>query len=270
MTVNGKKIKVLSEKDFGALPWKELGVDVVIESTGKCKDREGAAKHLAAGARRVMISAPAKDPDITVVMGVNDTAYDPSKHTVISTASCTTNCAAPMIKVLHESFGVVRAIMTTVHAYTNDQKILDLPHKDLRRARAAGLSMIPTTTGAAKAVALVMPELAGRLDGLAIRVPTADGSIVDFVVQVAKKTTVEEVNAAMKRASEKPPLDRYLEYTEEPIVSIDIVGNLHSCVFDSGLTKVMDGDLVKVFGWYDNEAGYAARMVDMMKLVARK
>jgi glyceraldehyde 3-phosphate dehydrogenase len=176
----------------------------------------------------------------------------------------------PMIKVLHESFGVVRAIMTTVHAYTNDQKILDLPHKDLRRARAAGLSMIPTTTGAAKAVALVMPELAGKLDGLAIRVPTADGSIVDFVVQVAKKTTVEEVNAAMKHASEKPPLDRYLEYTEEPIVSIDIVGNLHSCVFDSGLTKVLGGDLVKVFGWYDNEAGYAARMVDMMKLVARK
>ena len=270
ITVNGKKIKVLSEKDFGALPWKELGVDVVIESTGKCKDREGAAKHVAAGARRVMISAPAKDPDITVVMGVNDTAYDPSKHTIISTASCTTNCAAPMIKVLHESFGVVRAIMTTVHAYTNDQKILDLPHKDLRRARAAGLSMIPTTTGAAKAVALVMPELAGKLDGLAIRVPTADGSIVDFVVQVAKKTTVEEVNAAMKHASEKPPLDRYLEYTEEPIVSIDIVGNLHSCVFDSGLTKVLGGDLVKVFGWYDNEAGYAARMVDMMKLVARK
>jgi glyceraldehyde 3-phosphate dehydrogenase len=268
--VNGKRIKVLSEKDFAALPWKDLGVDVVIESTGKCKDREAASKHLTAGATRVMISAPAKDPDITIVMGVNDTAYDRSKHRVISTASCTTNCAAPMIKVLHESFGVIRAVMTTIHAYTNDQKILDLPHKDLRRARAAAVSMIPTTTGAAKAVALVMPELAGKLDGLAIRVPTADGSIVDFVVQVAKKTTAEEVNAAFKRASEKPPLAGYLEYTDEPIVSVDIVGNLHSCVFDSGLTKVMGGDLVKVFGWYDNEAGYAARMVDMMKLVARK
>ena len=205
-----------------------------------------------------------------IVMGVNDADYVPSEHNIISTASCTTNCAAPMIKVLHESFGVVKGIMTTVHAYTNDQKILDLPHKDLRRARAAGVSMIPTTTGAAKAVTTVMPELAGKLDGLAVRVPTPDGSLVDFVVQTEKKATAEAVNAAFRAASDSPPLKGYLLYTEEPLVSIDIVGDRHSCIFDSALTKVVGSDMVKVFGWYDNEAGYASRMVDMMRLVAGK
>ena len=268
--VNGKKIRVFSEKDPAALPWKSLGIDVVIESTGKFTDRAGASKHLEAGARKVMISAPGKEPDVTIVMGVNDGAYDPAKHHVISTASCTTNCAAPMIKVIQESFGVVRGLMTTIHAYTNDQRILDLPHKDLRRARAAMVSMIPTTTGAAKAIGVVMPELKGKLDGLSVRVPTADGSLVDFVVQVSKKATAEEVNAAFKKASETPPLKGYLKYTEDPIVSIDVVRDTHSCVFDSLLTKVMDGDLVKVFGWYDNEAGYASRMVDMMRLVASR
>jgi glyceraldehyde 3-phosphate dehydrogenase len=269
MVVGGRKVRVFAEKDPAALPWKSLGVDVVIESTGKFTDRAGASKHLEAGARKVMISAPGKEPDVTIVMGVNEGAYDPAKHHVISTASCTTNCAAPMIKVVHENFGVVRGLMTTIHAYTNDQRILDFAHKDLRRARAAMVSMIPTTTGAAKAIALVMPELKGKLDGLAVRVPTADGSLVDFVVQVTKKTTAEEVNAAFLKASKTPPLAGYLKYTEDPIVSIDVVRDTHSCVFDSGLTKVQDGDLVKVFGWYDNEAGYAARMVDMMKLVAR-
>ncbi len=217
-----------------------------------------------------MISAPAKDPDVMIVMGVNDQDYDPASHHIISTASCTTNCAAPMIKVLHDSFGISKGIMTTVHAYTNDQMILDFPHKDLRRARAAGVSMIPTTTGAAKAICTVMPELAGELDGLAVRVPTPDGSLVDFVVQLEKKTTAEEVNKAFRTAADSPPLAGYLKYTEEPLVSIDIVGDHHSCIFDSQLTTVMGGDLVKIFGWYDNEAGYASRMVDMMKLVASK
>ncbi len=270
IVVNGKSIKVFSEKDPAALPWKSLGIDVVIESTGKFTDRAGASKHLEAGAKKVMISAPGKEPDVTIVMGVNEGAYDASKHHVISTASCTTNCAAPMIKVIHENFGVVRGLMTTIHAYTNDQRILDTPHKDLRRARAAMVSMIPTTTGAAKAIALVMPDLKGKLDGLSVRVPTADGSLVDFVVQVAKKTTAEEVNAAFLKASQTPPLKGFLKYTEDPIVSIDVVRDTHSCVFDSLLTKVVDGDLLKVFGWYDNEAGYAARMVDMMNLVARR
>ena len=270
ISVNGKKTAYFAERDPANLPWADLDVDVVIESTGKFRDREGASKHLTAGAKKVMISAPAKDPDVMIVMGVNDDAYQPDKHNIISTASCTTNCAAPMIKVLHDSFGVVRGIMTTVHAYTNDQRILDLPHKDLRRARAAGVSMIPTTTGAAKAITTVMPELAGKLDGLAVRVPTPDGSLVDFVVQVEKETNEDAVKAAFKKAAETAPLKGYLEYSEEPLVSIDIVGNHHSCIFDSGLTKVMKGDMVKVFGWYDNEAGYASRMVDMMKLVASK
>ena len=208
--------------------------------------------------------------DIMIVMGVNDGEYAPASHNIISTASCTTNCAAPMIKVLHDNFGVAMGIMTTVHAYTNDQKILDLPHKDLRRARAAAVSMIPTTTGAAKAITTVMPELKGKLDGLAVRVPTPDGSLVDFVVQTEKPATAESVNAAFKAAAENGPLAGYLEYSEEPLVSIDIVGNRHSCIFDSELTKVMGDNLVKLFGWYDNEAGYASRMVDMMKLVASK
>jgi glyceraldehyde 3-phosphate dehydrogenase len=270
IVVDGKRIRVFAERDPAGLPWGDLGVDVVIESTGKFRDRAGASKHLEAGAKKVMISAPAKEPDVSIVMGVNDGNYDPAAHNVISTASCTTNCAAPMVKVIHESFGVVKGIMTTVHAYTNDQMILDLPHKDLRRARAAMVSMIPTTTGAAKAIAVVMPELAGRLDGVAVRVPTADGSLVDFTFEVEKETTAEAVNEAFREASEQPPLNGYLEYTTEPLVSIDIVGNRHSCIFDSLLTKVIGGNLVKVFGWYDNEAGYAARMVDMMKLVAAK
>jgi glyceraldehyde 3-phosphate dehydrogenase len=270
ITVNGDAFRVFAERDPAALPWGDLGVDVVIESTGKFRDREGASKHLKAGARKVMISAPAKDPDVMIVMGVNDGDYDPSKHNIISTASCTTNCAAPMIKVLHDNFGVVRGVMTTVHAYTNDQRILDLPHKDLRRARAAAVSMIPTTTGAAKAITTVIPELKGKLDGLAVRVPTPDGSLVDFVVQLSKSVTVEDVNGAFRKASETGPLKGYLRYTDEPIVSIDIVGDRHSCVFDSELTTVMGGDMVKIFGWYDNEAGYASRMVDMMKLVAKK
>lgn len=268
--VDGKRVRVFSERDPAALPWGDLDVDVVIESTGKFRDREGASKHLKAGARKVMISAPAKQPDVTIVMGVNDGDYDASAHHIISTASCTTNCAAPMVKVIHDSFGIVKGIMTTVHAYTNDQRILDLPHKDLRRARAAMVSMIPTTTGAAKAVTVVMPELEGRLDGVAVRVPTSDGSIVDFSIEVEKETTPEAVNEAFRKASEIPPLKGYLEYTTEPLVSIDIVGNRHSCVFDSLLTKVIGGNLVKVFGWYDNEGAYAARMVDMMKLVAAK
>jgi len=273
LIVNGKKIKVFSEKDPSGLPWKDLGVDVAIESTGHFRTREGAGKHIDAGAAKVMISAPAKGekgPDITIVMGVNDTDYDPDNHHIISTASCTTNCAAPMVKVLNDNFGIVRGIMTTIHAVTNDQRILDLPHKDLRRARAAGVSMIPTTTGAAKAVTIVIPELVGKLDGMAVRVPTSDGSLVDFVLETEKSATAEEVNAAFREAASNGPLAPYLRYTDEPLVSIDIVGDRHSCIFDSGLTKVMGGNLIKVLGWYDNEAGYAARMVDMMKHVATK
>lgn len=270
ITVNGDKFAFHSERDPANLPWKDLGVDVVIESTGHFRDRAGASKHLSAGARKVMISAPAKDPDVMIVMGVNDQDYDSANHHIISTASCTTNCAAPMIKVLHDSFGISKGIMTTVHAYTNDQMILDFPHKDLRRARAAAVSMIPTTTGAAKAICIVMPELAGKLDGLAVRVPTPDGSLVDFVVQVERNTTAAEVNEAFRAAAQSPPLAGYLKYSEEPLVSIDIVGDRHSCIFDSPLTTVMGGDMVKIFGWYDNEAGYASRMVDMMKLVASK
>jgi len=270
IVVNGDRFKIYSEKDPAGLPWKELGVDVVIESTGKFRDRAGASKHLTAGAGKVMISAPAKEPDISIVMGVNDGDYDQDKHDIISTASCTTNCAAPMVKVLLDNFGIVRGLMTTIHGYTSDQRILDFPHKDLRRARAAAVSMIPTTTGAAKAITIVMPELKGKLDGMAIRVPTPDGSIVDFTVQLEKKTTAEEINAAFLKASKEGSLKGYLGFTDEPIVSIDIIGDRHSCIFDSLLTKVQGGDLVKIFGWYDNEAGYAARMVDMMKLVARK
>ncbi len=270
ITVNGKTIRVFSERDPAGLPWGDLGIDVVIESTGAFRDRAGASKHLEAGARKVMISAPAKEPDVSIVMGVNDGAYDPAGHNIISTASCTTNCAAPMVKVILDNFGIEKGIMTTVHAYTSDQRILDLPHKDLRRARAAAVSMIPTTTGAAKAITTVIPELKGKLDGMAIRVPTADVSLVDFVLEVSKATTEEKVNAAFRKAAAEPPLGGYLAYTEEPLVSIDFVGDRHSCTFDAPLTKVMGGNMVKVLGWYDNEAGYAARLVDMMKLVAGK
>jgi glyceraldehyde 3-phosphate dehydrogenase len=272
IVVDGETIPVFSEKDPEKLDWKKLDVDVVIEATGAFRTREGAEKHLKAGARKVMISAPGKGKgiDISIVMGINDGLYDPDKHHIISTASCTTNCAAPMIGVLNDNFGVIKGVMTTIHAYTNDQKILDLPHSDLRRARAAAVSMIPTTTGAAKAIALVIPEMAGKLEGMAVRVPTPDGSLVDFVVHVEKKTSAEEVNAAFLKASKEGPLKGYLRYTDEPLVSIDIVGDRHSCIFDSGLTTVTGGDLVKILGWYDNEAGYASRMVDMMKLVASR
>jgi len=266
--VAGKTLKVLSETDPAKLPWKKLGVDVVIESTGRFRTHELASKHLTAGAKRVMISAPSADPDIMIVMGVNSKSFKKSKHRVISTASCTTNCLAPVAKVLNDNYGIKSGLMTTIHAYTNDQSLLDFPHKDLRRARAAAVSMIPTTTGAARAVGRVMPELAGKIDGMAVRVPTADGSLVDLTVELAKKTTVEEINAAMQKAA-KTSLKGILEYTEDPIVSIDIVGNPHSSIFDARSTMAVGKNLFKVLSWYDNEYGYAGRMVDMLKLIGK-
>ncbi len=263
-----KKIQILAEREPARLPWRDLGVDVVIESTGRFTAGPTARAHLDAGAKKVIISAPAKGEDITIVMGVNDGAYDPAVHHVISNASCTTNCVAPMAKVLLDSFGIVRGLMTTIHAYTNDQVILDFPHKDLRRARAAAQNIIPTTTGAAKATALVLPELAGRMDGRAMRVPVADGSITDLTVQVSREVTAEEVNAAFRAAAEGP-LKGYLYYTEDQIVSADIVGSPASCVFDASLTMV-SGDQVKVFGWYDNEWGYSCRLADLTALVASR
>jgi glyceraldehyde 3-phosphate dehydrogenase len=270
LRVGDKRLRITAEKDPAKLPWKDLGVDVVIESTGLFTDRDKAALHLDAGARKVLISAPAKKPDITIVMGVNDHLFDPEKHFIISTASCTTNCLAPVAKVLHDSFGIEKGVMTTTHAYTNDQRILDAPHKDLRRARSAAVSMIPTSTGAAQAVALVLPELEGRLTGVAVRVPIPDGSLVDLVAQVKRDVTKDEVNGALRRASEQGPLAPYLEYTEDPIVSADIVGNPASSIVDAGMTMVMGGNLVKVFSWYDNEVGYSNRMIDMAKLLAGK
>ena len=267
LVVAGKPVKVFAAKDPAELPWKQLGVEVVIESTGKFTDREGAEKHLQAGARRVLISAPAKNPDATFVLGVNEKSYDPAKHRIISNASCTTNCLAPVAKVLLDSFGIERGLMTTIHAYTNDQRILDLPHKDLRRARAAAVSMIPTTTGAAKAVALVIPELKGKLDGMAIRVPTPNVSLVDLTVELSKAATAEEVNAAVKKAAEGP-LKGILRYVEEPLVSIDFNHTPYSSEFDALSTKVIAGKMVKVLAWYDNEWGYSCRMVDLAKLVA--
>ncbi len=269
IAVDGDPFKVLSEKDPARLPWKDLGVDVVFESTGRFTKRDDAAKHLAAGAKKVIITAPAKGPDFTVVMGVNEGKYDPAKHHIISNASCTTNCLAPVAKVLHESFGIRKGWMTTVHSYTNDQNLLDLPHKDLRRARAAALSIIPTTTGAAVAVGEVMPEIKGRLDGIAMRVPTPNVSVVDLAVIVDKKTSAEEVNAAFKKAADGP-LKGILEYVEAPLVSIDFRGNPHSSMVDAPYTKVMDGDFVKVLAWYDNEWGYSSRCVDLMKFVVKK
>ena len=265
--VNGKKIKVLKEKDPANLPWKELGVEVVVESTGLFTKKEDAEKHINAGAKSVLISAPAKGHDGTFVVGVNFDQFDKNKHKVISIGSCTTNCLAPVVKVLHENFKIKRGFMTTIHAYTNDQRILDLPHKDLRRARAAALSMIPTTTGAAKAISEVIPDMKGRLDGCAVRVPTPDGSLVDLVVEVEKETTKEAVNEAMKKAAQGP-LKGVLQYTEDPIVSIDVVGNPHSSVFDSLSTMVSNGNLIKVFSWYDNEWGFSCRMIDMLKKMA--
>ncbi|BAT71697.1 glyceraldehyde 3-phosphate dehydrogenase [Thermosulfidibacter takaii ABI70S6] len=265
LVVDGKKIKVSAEKDPANLPWKDLGIDVVIESTGLFRDREKASKHLEAGAKWVIISAPAKNPDITVVIGVNHEKLDPEKHKIISNASCTTNCLAPVAKVLHEKFGIVRGFMTTVHAYTNDQRILDLAHKDLRRARAAAVSIIPTTTGAAVAVGEVLPELKGRLDGMAMRVPTANVSVVDFVAVVEKETSVEEVNAALKEAAEGE-LKGILGYCEEPLVSIDFNGDSRSSIVDALSTKVI-GNLVKVVSWYDNEWGYSCRLRDLVKFI---
>ncbi|ETA00654.1 glyceraldehyde-3-phosphate dehydrogenase (NAD+) [Frankia sp. CcI6] len=261
-------IKVLAERDPAALPWADLGVDVVIESTGRFAKAADAGKHLQAGAKKVIISAPAKDEDITVVIGVNDDAYDPARHHILSNASCTTNCVAPMAKVLDEAFGISQGLMTTIHAYTNDQVILDFPHSDLRRARAAAQNIIPTTTGAAKATALVLPHLKGKLDGLAMRVPVLDGSVTDLVATLDKKASKEEVNAAFKAAAEGP-LKGYLVYTEDPIVSSDIVNTPASCTFDSLLT-MSAGNQVKVVGWYDNEWGYSNRLVDLTALVAAR
>jgi glyceraldehyde 3-phosphate dehydrogenase len=264
ISVDGDDFKVLSVKDPAQLPWKDLGVDIVFESTGKFTKRDDAAKHLEAGAKKVIITAPATGPDITVVLGVNDDAYDASKHHVISNASCTTNCIAPLAKVVHDTFTITKAWMTTVHAYTNDQNLLDLPHKDLRRARAAALSIIPTTTGAAKAVGEVMPELKGKIDGIAMRVPTPNVSVVDLVALVEKKTTAEEVNAALKAAADGP-LEGIMQFVTEPLVSIDFRKNAHSSIVDADYTKVMDGDFVKVMAWYDNEWGYSNRCVDLLK-----
>ena len=265
---DGHAVKVFSDREPENLPWGELGVDVVVESTGIFKTGELASKHIKAGAKKVVITCPAKGEDITIVMGVNDNLYDKDKHNIISNASCTTNCLAPVAKVLLEKFGVKRGFMNTIHSYTNDQRILDLPHKDLRRARSAAMSMIPTTTGAARAVALVLPELAGKLDGFATRVPTPDGSMVDLTVELEREVTVEEINAALKEAAEGE-LAGILEYTADPIVSIDIVGNDHSSIFDSQLTMVMGGksNLVKVVSWYDNEWGYSNRVKDLVKIL---
>jgi glyceraldehyde 3-phosphate dehydrogenase (phosphorylating) len=269
ITVGRDEFQVLSIKDPAQLPWKTLGVDVVFESTGIFTNRDGAAKHLAAGAKKVVITAPAKGPDLTVVLGVNEGTYDPAKHHIISNASCTTNCLAPIAKVLHESFGIRKGWMTTVHSYTNDQQLLDLPHKDLRRARAAALSIIPTTTGAASAVGEVLPELKGRLDGISMRVPTPNVSVVDLAVVVDKKTTKEEVNAAFKTAADGK-LKGILEYSEEPLVSIDFRGNPRSSIVDAPYTSVMDSDFIKVLSWYDNEWAYSNRCVDLLRYLVKK
>jgi len=269
ITVARDQFQVLSVKDPAQLPWKDLGVDVVFESTGLFTDRDNAAKHLAAGAKKVIITAPAKGPDLTVVLGVNEEKYDPSKHHIISNASCTTNCLAPIAKVLHESFGIRKGWMTTVHSYTNDQQLLDLPHKDLRRARAAALSIIPTTTGAASAVGEVLPELKGRLDGISMRVPTPNVSVVDLAVVVDKKTTKEEVNAAFKTAADGK-LKGILEYSEEPLVSSDFRGNPRSSIVDAPYTSVMDSDFIKVLSWYDNEWAYSNRCVDLLRYLVKK
>jgi glyceraldehyde 3-phosphate dehydrogenase len=266
LVVDGKFIKVLAEKDPEKLPWADLKIDVVVESTGFFTEREGASKHIKAGAKKVLISAPAKGQDITIVKGVNENLYDKNKHHIISNASCTTNCLAPIVKVLNDNFGIDRGFMTTVHAYTADQRLVDAPHKDLRRARHAAVSTIPTTTGAAVAVAEVIPELKGKLDGLSLRVPVPDGSITDFVCVLKKPTTKEDINRLFKSVAEKE-LKGVIEYTEDPIVSVDIIHNPNSCIFDSALTNVIGGTLVKVIAWYDNEWGYSNRMIDVIKLL---
>jgi len=267
--VGSRELKVLAERDPAKLPWQELGVDLVIESTGLFTKRADAAKHIAAGAKKVIISAPATEPDATIALGVNDQTYDPAKHHVISNASCTTNCLAPVAKVLHQEYGVKRGWMTTIHAYTNDQQILDLPHSDLRRARAAAMSMIPTSTGAAKAVGLVLPELAGKLDGIAIRVPTPDVSVVDLVAELDRAASAEQINDAFAKAA-AGPLKGILAITHEPLVSIDFLDDTHSAIVDAPNTKVLGGNLVKVLAWYDNEWGYARRVIDLARLVASK
>jgi glyceraldehyde 3-phosphate dehydrogenase len=267
IAVDGDEIRVLSEKDPARLPWKDLEVDIVLESTGRFTNAEDAAVHRAGGAKKVIISAPAKNEDITVVLGVNHQKYDPARHHIISNASCTTNCIVPMVKVVLDTFGFVHGFMVTIHSYTNDQQILDLPHKDLRRARAAALSIIPTTTGAAKATSLVIPEVKGKIDGIAIRVPTADVSLTELTAIVKAPTTVADVNAAFKAASEAGPLKGYLGYSEFELVSADYIGDPHSCTLDAKSTTVVDGTLVKVSGWYDNEWGYANRCVDLIRLV---
>jgi glyceraldehyde 3-phosphate dehydrogenase len=267
--IDGSAVKVLAEKDPSKLPWTALGVDVVLESTGRFTKAEDAKKHIDAGAKKVIISAPAKGEDITIVMGVNHEKYDPARHTIISNASCTTNCLVPMVSVIRDNFGFLRGSMTTVHSYTNDQNILDLPHKDLRRARAAAMSMIPTTTGAAKATGLVIPELKGKIDGIAVRVPTPDVSFTDLVAMTEKSTSVDQVNAAF-RAAAGGALRDILQYTEEELVSVDFIGNPHSCILDAKCTTVVDGTLVKVSGWYDNEWGYSSRCVDLLRYVAAR
>ncbi len=266
LIIDGKKIPVCSERDPGKLPWKKLGAEVVLECTGLFRTRETAGKHIDAGAKKVLVSAPAKGGDGTYILGVNSHLYDKSKHDIVSIGSCTTNCLAPVIKVLMDNFGIQQGFMTTIHAYTADQRLQDAPHKDLRRARAAALSMVPTTTGAAKAISQVIPEMEGKLDGCAIRVPTPDGSMVDLAAILEKEATVDQINAAMKKAAESGPLSRTLDYCEDPIVSIDVVGNPHGSVFDSAMTMAQ-GKMIKVFSWYDNEWGFSSRMVDMMQMM---
>jgi glyceraldehyde 3-phosphate dehydrogenase len=269
IVVNGKRIKVFAVKDPAEIDWSSVGAEVVVESTGRFTDAKDAAKHLRGSVKKVIISAPAKNEDITIVLGVNDSAYDPKKHNIISYASCSTNCLAPVVKVLYEKFGIEKGSMTTIHSYTNDQNVLDFPHKDLRRARAAALNMIPTTTGAAKAIGLVMPQLKGKLDGYAMRVPTPNVSVVDLVAVTTKNTTTEEVNAALKAAAEGE-LKGILAYTEDPVVSTDMLHNPNSSIVDSDLTKVLGGNLVKVVSWYDNEWGYSMRVVDLVEFLAKK
>ena len=268
IVVRGQKIKILKERDPAKLPWKDLGVDVVLESTGFFTSREKAELHFAGGAKKVLISAPAKNPDATICLGINDEIYDAAKHKIISNASCTTNCLAPMVKVLHENFTIVNGFMSTIHSYTNDQSILDLPHKDLRRARAAALSIIPSSTGAAKAIGEVLPALKGKLNGGAFRVPTPDGSVTDFTAILEKEATVDSINAAFQQASGDASYRGVLEFSDEPLVSRDIVGNAHSCIFDSKLTMVHGGKFVKVVGWYDNEWGYSNRCVELLEMIS--
>ena len=267
--VDGKSIKVLAETAPEKLPWRDLKVDIVIESTGRFTDRAGASRHLDAGAKWVIISAPAKDPDITVCLGVNEEKLDPAVHKIVSNASCTTNCLAPVAKVLNNEFGILRGLMTTIHSYTNDQRILDLPHKDLRRARAAALSMIPTTTGAAKAVGLVLPELKGKLDGMSIRVPTPNVSVVDLVAELSRDTSVDDINGALKKASEGP-MKGILAFCEEPLVSVDFNGSSYSSIVDAACTKLIDKRLVKIISWYDNESGYSSRLRDLAIYISKR